>query len=744
MGDAQKRHLSKKNNVKWLLLLASFLLVVTLCVAAFLNYYDSYIDNILYQERLSQMREVTLQLFTGLEDAVENQWKITENQCNHLLWEQPGTMEELIAFLKTQMQLEQFEEAQTELMAIDREGRCYTQDGQKGTLREMDILLDSPESLSFVTNAITTRDTRMVFLIRLSQPVTVESGNGPVTLLYYGISQNMEELMPYFDCAAYGGSSNVYVMDINGCKLFGSRKLLRGHNVYSVLERMEYLHGSTFADTKKTFEEGGLAYSNAVMEETEYFYALYRMEDAKWTLMFLVPSSAVATDTVELINATVRLIMIFAVTMVVLCTLLVFLLLRVEQKRALAAERRNNETLERLNGELKAASKAKSDFLTNMSHDIRTPMNAIVGITSLMEHESGLSERLRGYIQKVQLSSRHLLGLINDILDMSKIESSEVQLSNTDFFLSEQLKQVDSIIQAHARERGQSLNLSVREIRHDCLLGDCVRLRQILLNLLSNAVKYTPNGGTITFAVEETDCPVPDAATFRFTVADTGCGMEKEFMEHIFEPFTREENSVTNRVQGTGLGMAITKNIIDLMGGEIRIDSAPGMGSHFEILLTFTLDLTAEQKRRAAECRDRRGLAEEAEGGSILFGMRFLCAEDNELNAEILEALLEMQGAACVIYRDGEELVQAFETVQPGEYDAILMDVQMPKMNGYEATRAIRTGRNPLGQTIPIIAMTANAFSDDVQQCLEAGMNLHIAKPIDMSLLEKAMARVAS
>lgn len=288
---------------------------------------------------------------------------------------------------------------------------------------------------------------------------------------YYGISRSMTELTPYFSCEAYNDNNSVYVVDNNGSKLFSdaNNTLLQGHNLYAVLEKMEYLHGSSFDKARQELSEHKIAYSNAILNGEEYYYSLYQMESAEWTLLFLVPSACVASNTVSLIHTTVRLILIFALIMVCVCAILIYIVLRIKQKQAIAAERRNTEAFKEINRELdrknaelsqaveraetatrqaEAASRAKSEFLSNMSHDIRTPMNAIVGITNLMEHEGNTSDRLRGYIQKIKFSSRHLLSLINDILDMSKIESNEVELNLEKVSLAEQVGQVDSIIRS--------------------------------------------------------------------------------------------------------------------------------------------------------------------------------------------------------------------------------------------------------------------------------------------------------
>ena len=379
-----------------------------------------------------------------------------------------------------------------------------------------------------------------------------------------------------------------------------------------------------------------------------------------------------------------------------------------------------------------SANAAKTTFLSNVSHDIRTPMNAIVGITTLMEHDKDDPQKLERYIGKVQSSSKHLLSLINDVLDMSRIESGEIELNQDTVSIVEQVQQVDGIIRQQVDERDQTLRTDIQGVTHEFVVTDGLRLRQALLNLLSNAVKYTPAGGRIDFTLAELPCESPGRASYRIVVEDTGCGMTPEFLEHIYEPFTRAENSTTNKVQGTGLGMAITKNIVDMMGGTIDIQSEPGRGSRFEVRLALPIDENAD-RTVAGDAGNA------APTGSALRGKRFLCAEDNELNAEILKAILEMEGADCTIYPNGSELVKAFASVSPGAYDAILMDMQMPVMDGIEAAKAIRNGENPLGRTIPIIAMTANAFAEDVRRCLDAGMDAHIAKPLDVGLLERTL-----
>ena len=383
------------------------------------------------------------------------------------------------------------------------------------------------------------------------------------------------------------------------------------------------------------------------------------------------------------------------------------------------------------------ANKAKTDFLSNMSHDIRTPMNAIIGITSLIRHDAGNKAKVIEYADKIDISSQHLLGIINDVLDMSKIEAGKTVFKYSDFSILDFMQELDTIFHTQIYEKQQTLTIIKENIQHEWVNGDQVHLMQIFSNLLSNAVKYTQEGGEIQFFVEECETKSSVYAKYRFLVSDNGMGMSADFKDTIFDAFTRAESSLTNKIQGTGLGMAITKNLVEAMGGTIDVESELGQGSCFEVLL----DLKIAEDRTAALAAQEET---DEQDGNILQGMKFLCAEDNELNAEILTELLKIEGAECTICENGEEILKAFEQSAPGDYDMILMDVQMPVMNGYEATRAIRRSSHELAKTIPIIAMTANAFSEDIQHSLAAGMNAHVSKPVEMKVLEKTIRSIKS
>ena len=383
------------------------------------------------------------------------------------------------------------------------------------------------------------------------------------------------------------------------------------------------------------------------------------------------------------------------------------------------------------------ANKAKTDFLSNMSHDIRTPMNAIIGMTSLIRHDAGNKAKVIEYADKIDISSQHLLGIINDVLDMSKIEAGKTVFKYTDFSILDFITELNTIFHSQIDEKNQTLTIIKENIRHEWVNGDQVHLMQIFSNLVSNAVKYTQEGGKIQFLVEECETKSSVYAKYRFLVSDNGMGMSADFKDTIFDAFTRAESSMTNKIQGTGLGMAITKNLVEAMGGTIDVESELGQGSCFEVLI----DLRIAEDRFVSSAER---VEKDEPAGNVLKGMRFLCAEDNELNAEILMELLKIEGAECTICENGKRVLEAFEQSAPGDYDMILMDVQMPVMNGYEATKAIRRSSHELAKTIPIIAMTANAFSEDIQHSLAAGMNAHVSKPVEMKVLEKTIRSIKS
>ena len=401
------------------------------------------------------------------------------------------------------------------------------------------------------------------------------------------------------------------------------------------------------------------------------------------------------------------------------------------------AELKNRMAMKEAYRAAKAANEAKTVFLSNMSHDMRTPLNAIIGFSALVDRDAEQPDKVRQYNGKIAASGQHLLNLINNVLDMSKIESGQNALEIAVFDLKELLEELDAAMQPQIQEKRQSLEIGVSGLKEERLLGDRPRLRQILLNLMSNAATYTPEGGRIALTVLGLPETSKGYAHLRFQVQDNGIGISPEFMEHIFDPFTRENNTTASGILGTGLGMAITKNLVDLMGGTISVQSTQGQGSTFRVELELRYP-----DAQPAETGPREQTSLPTSGANSLEGLRMLVAEDNDINAEILEELLSCEGVSCERTVNGQEALKRFRETQPGAIAAVLMDIQMPVMNGYEAARAIRGLDRPDAKTIPIVAMTANAFAEDVQNSMESGMNAHLAKPINMAVLKSVLEQL--
>ncbi len=394
----------------------------------------------------------------------------------------------------------------------------------------------------------------------------------------------------------------------------------------------------------------------------------------------------------------------------------------------LELEQKNAE-LTRAFAQAEAANRSKQSFLFNMSHDIRTPMNAIIGFTELARQNLGDREKMRDYLDKIMVSGQHLLALINDVLDMSRIENGKVAIETVPIDVIGQMQLVQDVVQSDIEAKGLTYAEKI-EVRNRYVYADALHVNRVLMNILANSVKFTPEGGTVTFTLRERESPRPGYAYYDFIIEDTGIGMSEEFLGHIFEQFAREKSSTVSRTQGTGLGMSISKSLVDLMGGDIRVESELGRGSEFTVTLEFRL--TTRETVEGQTLPDTHT-------GAAHAGRQVLLVEDNELNREIAVAILETAGIHPDTAGDGSEALELVRTQPAGTYDMILMDIQMPMMNGYEATRAIRALEDPRKAHIPIIAMTANAFDEDRKNAFAAGMDAHIAKPIDVKLLLQTM-----
>ena len=430
-----------------------------------------------------------------------------------------------------------------------------------------------------------------------------------------------------------------------------------------------------------------------------------------------------------------------------------------------AEEKKAKQALEEAYAAANRANQAKSEFLSKMSHDIRTPMNAILGMAAVAESNPGNDRKIADCLSKIRMSGDHLLGLINAVLDMSKIESGNVCLSEEPFGLRAMMEETVQLIRPDIKQKEQRLNVSIGSLEHDRVYGDAVRVREILLNLLSNAVKYTPSNGRVSVSLEEKLSDRGSVGCFEFIVEDNGIGIDPSFQKKMFNPFERSEDERVSRTQGTGLGLSIARNLVQMMNGTIQAESRLDKGTRFVVTIYLKLadgsveegrtdgaqDLDGEQDLDRAQELDgeqpgggqlggeRQAGGKQPPHGSFRPGTRILLAEDNDLNREIVQELLSLSGFEITCAVNGQEAAELFAKEPPGTFALILMDIQMPVLDGYGAARAIRGMERPDGAVIPIIALTANAFADDVYKAKQAGMNAHVTKPLELERLLKVM-----
>ena len=411
----------------------------------------------------------------------------------------------------------------------------------------------------------------------------------------------------------------------------------------------------------------------------------------------------------------------------------------VQKRKEAAAKKALIDAFEAAN----RANNAKSDFLSKMSHDIRTPMNAIIGMTAIAEAHIEDRERVSDSLNKIDSASRHLLGLINEVLDMSKIESGKMSLNSEAFNLSEMINNLMVIMQPQIIEHSHEVSVNVEKLEHERVIGDALRLQQCFVNIMGNAIKYTPDGGKIGLEVREKESKQQNIGCYEFVFSDNGIGMSKDYIEHIFEPFTREEDDRTSKIQGTGLGMTITKSIVTMMDGDIKVESEPGKGSRFTVTVCLKLQETNKivpDVNMYNSVNARKEAIDEITNFNYE-NRRVLIVEDNELNMEIAIEIFKMAGMETDTAENGAEAVDKFTEHEENYYDMIFMDIQMPVMNGYEATAAIRAMDRSDAKHVPIVAMTANAFAEDIRDSKRAGMNAHMAKPIDFGHLTDILKR---
>ena len=615
------------------------------------------------------------------------------------------------------------------LFFVDSAGKYYSSDASYGKLVDTEYYTrDSEDSLSYISTLphLGNDTAYLIYRNRLASPVTVTTGHGEAEILYCGMLCDIDELNTTLSMEFKGDNNTFIFDDSNGAMLykhFGISLLIEGYNVYPKFEKSVIINGEKAEDLIQACRNHETVVVALEINGEEYYFCSAPIAPENWSVAFIVQSKYLD----EVSGSSFAKIILYIALIAIVLGVAVLALAAYIYKNTVS--QRSIIEISKLNTELEKATNAKSDFLSNMSHDIRTPINGIMGMTAIAKNVEGNPEKTVECLNKIEGASGHLLSLINDVLDMSRIERGKTEIIPAPADIRTVMDNCCSIIKGQISGRDLSLTSEI-----DCadpyIMADELHLRQIFINILGNAVKFTPDGGEIHFKCVEKERDDTDV-TLAFIIEDTGIGMSGEFIDKIFDAFTQEENSSRTKYKGTGLGMAITKQLTELMGGSIQVESEPNRGSRFTVTIPFVIDTSEHTASLASDTR------------TDLNGIRLLIAEDNELNMEIAVELLSDAGAELTQAENGQQALDIFSENAPGSFDAILMDIMMPVMNGLDAARAIRSLPRQDASEIPIIAMTANAFESDVQATREAGMNAHLSKPINIDEVIRTVALYA-
>ena len=721
----------RKQKTKYLLPVV-FVLILVVSLVLGIVFMRNSLMKLTVEERSNQLEEMVTQIKANLTSGLQTHWNLVEGLNNAVQGQHFENRQELcdnIAHLEKVFCTDMYG---SQVMLLDEQGTAYLRNGPVGIWNDVSHLIDENSRHTFISETDNIDGCFLVFSRELDSPVTM--GDDDVRFTHVVLLKDIKTVKQYYTTTTYGGSAATYFIRKNGTLAYfdaDEEDVIDARNIFKSLGEVEYVQEQSFDMVKEQLDREGIATANILLNQTEYYYCLTALDDYDMILMLLIPADSVAVSTMNMMESTIRTAIIFILAMALLLLLAVISFIRVRRSSQMVrVEQETNRELNQLRMVAESANAAKSTFLNNMSHDIRTPMNAIIGFTNIAMKHSPPPE-IKNCLDKISESSEHLLALINDVLDISRIESGKIKYTPAPVDIAEVTDSVLTIMYGYLSNRNITFRTELEEPETRYVLTDAVRVREVLVNILGNAVKFTEDGGTVTYTVSYHPGKDDHHINVRYRISDTGIGMAEEFVDHIFDEFSQEEHGARTQYKGTGLGMAITKRYVDLMGGMISVESKRGVGSTFTVELPMEITDACEVKKK-----------DYSVGNIDLTGLKILMAEDNDLNAEIAIVQLEELGIQITRAADGEEAVRFFAENQQGTFDLILMDVMMPKMNGYEATKAIRNLQNrPDANTIPIIAMTANAFAEDVQASLDAGMNGHLSKPIVIDEVEKTIAR---
>ncbi len=714
--------------------MAALLLVSVVLIFVMIRFYYVELDNQLFVERSNHLQEITEKVADIFDITIARSWDSVNTLEQFLFMEdtQIQTEDELIQCLKDASRFRTSED--NIFLLLDDDFRYYTSDGNKGYWRELPLIIQNQSKTQELITTLPYQNsslTYLCFLKQLPEKLVLEATGKSAA--YVMLAVNINSVNDGFSVNTFGSSGYTYIANRDGRILFipdGAESKFKAYNIIKVLESEEFIHGGTIEDFRASLQSLDSVVMEFCSEGTDYFVSCHSVGSEGWNTLMFVPTDVLGDSADHMLGSTRCFFIIMGVLLILDFSALVFYLTDNRNRKLMEQKEESNRILKEAAEEAQSANKAKSEFLSHMSHDIRTPINGIMGMTEIALKNVSDAARVKDCLGKISNSSQHLLSLINDVLDMSRIESGKVTINSEPMNMIVTTDGCASIIGGQLLNRDVELIREFGDFAHPNLIGDELHLRQILINILGNSVKFTPDGGKIYFRVKETG-NADGKANFHFEIEDTGIGMKPEYLQHIWEPFSQEDGGNRTNYKGTGLGMSITKQFVDMMGGTITVESRLHEGSKFTIDLSFDIDRHAAA---AAETPKETDLH--------LNGMRVMLVEDNELNTEIARFMLEEVGITVTCVENGKLSVEMFQKSEAGSFDVILMDIMMPVMNGLDAARAIRALDHPDAGTIPIVAMTANAYDEDIRRAKEAGMNGHLAKPIDTALLYRTLGEL--
>ena len=692
------------------------------------------------QERSFQLKEMSKQIRTNLNHNIDANWiylAAIKSSIKDDIYYNAAEARQAIRRLEKHFFTAELD---CRLLLLDDMGVGYTSTGDIGIWNDIRFLADGADRHTFVSETRNIKGNYMAFVEKLEGAITNDTG---LKLTHIVLLKDIKSMKKYYTTESYGGHAATYIINEKGNKAYldtSHGDILGVRNIRKALREGVYAEKDGFNKMLTALDKDGISSANILIDDKEYSYCIARMKGYDISVMLLLPSEYVAVSTMKMLESSIEVMAVFTVILLGMAFLAMVSFLKERRSNQMyKLEQETNQRLDKLRMAAEdalqvaeSANKAKSTFLSNMSHDIRTPMNAIIGFTTLAISSIHDGAKVEDYLNKILSASKHLLSLINDVLDMSRIESGKVVIEEEAIDFKQMLQELYSIVAEQAEAKGLELSMDTKGLDYTAVYCDETRMKQVVLNLISNAIKFTPYGGKVFVGAKNLGAISEGKAVFELRVKDNGIGMSEEFAQHVFEPFEREQSSTVSKIQGTGLGMAIAKNIIEMMGGTIEVKTKKGAGTEF--ILQFKLRLQSKAETEASEAKSEL-LPKEQD----FTGKRLLLVEDNELNKEIACELLGSYGFELETAENGQEAVDMVAASAPGYYDLVLMDVQMPIMDGHEATRHIRALENAELAQIPIVAMTANAFEEDRQASKECGMNGFISKPINMQEVLKAL-----